>query len=135
MNFTGWENYGLRAMLNITAHSAKGCTQASEIAQRQRIPPQYLQHVLTALRVEELIIGTRGQNGGYRLARPAESITAGCIFQALSGPLLPPELLLTDTIGTPKAQAVQQLWQAMYDALQTVSDGTTLQDLLHTKDT
>jgi len=114
MNFSGWESYGLRAMLDLAVYSTKGCTQANEIARRQGIPVHYLQHVLTALRVAELIIGTRGQNGGYRLARPPESITAACIFQALSGPLLPPTLLLVDNVGTQEAQAVQKLWQAVY---------------------
>ena len=47
---------------------------AAAIAERKRIPPRFVAHVLGDLVRAGLVIGSTGRRGGYRLAAPATDI-------------------------------------------------------------
>lgn len=134
MNFTAKEDYGLRAVLDLAVNSGAGPVQTREIASRQRIPEQFLEQLLAALRRAEVVRSTRGAGGGYSLAAPADKLTVGQVLRALSGPLVPPELITGEgdpaTRDIPEAAVVRGLWEEVRAALRKVADGTTLQDLL-----
>ncbi len=137
MNFTAKEDYGLRAVLDLAAHSGGGPVQTREIAARQQIPEQFLEQLLALLRRAEVVRSTRGAGGGYALANSASRITVGHVLRALSGPLIPRELLASEDalagIGgnlPSETAVVRGLWEAVHNALGAVCDGTTLQDLL-----
>ena len=134
MNFTAKEDYGLRAVLDLAACGGAEPVQTREIAQRQHIPEQFLEQLLAALRRAEVVRSTRGAGGGYTLAASADRITVGQVICALSGPLVPPELIASDSAtaarDTPESAVVRGLWLAFREALRGVADGTTLQDLL-----
>ena len=134
MNFTAKEDYGLRAVLDLAARGCAEPVQTREIAQRQHIPEQFLEQLLAALRRAEVVRSTRGAGGGYTLAAPADRITVGQVIRALSGPLVPPELVTSDNANaareTPESAVVRALWLAFREAIRGVADGTTLQDLL-----
>lgn len=133
MNFTAKEDYGLRAVLDLAAHAPGACgpIQTREIAQRQRIPEQFLEQLLAALRRAEVVRSTRGAGGGYALAAPPEKITVGQVLRALSGPFVPPELVEnggpSDTVET---AVIRGVWGTLREAIRSVADHTTLQDLL-----
>ena len=135
MNFTAKEEYGLRAVLDLAVHGGNGPVQTREIAQRQRIPEQFLEQLLAALRRAEVVRSTRGAGGGYSLAASPGQITVGNILRALSGPLVPTELVSGEgsdraTSELPETIIVRGLWAKMREAIRTVADGTTVQDLL-----
>ena len=134
MNFTAKEDYGLRAMLDLAVHAGDGPVQTREVAARQRIPEQFLEQLLAALRRAEVVRSTRGAGGGYTLAAAPDRITVGQILRALSGPLVPPELISGDadvsTRDIAEAEVVRGVWETIREALRQVADNTTLQDLL-----
>jgi len=135
MNFTAKEDYGLRAVLDLAVNDGNGPVQTREIANRQRIPEQFLEQLLAALRRAQVVRSTRGAGGGYALAAPARQITVGQVLRALSGPLVPAELLSVvdpgnETRDVPEATVVRGVWSAFETAIRNVADGTTLQDLL-----
>ena len=138
MNFTAKEDYGLRAVLDLAAHAGRGPIQTREIAQRQRIPEQFLEQLLAALRRAEVVRSTGGAGGGYALAAPPDRLTVGQVLRALSGPLVPPELVEQPATSSPdegrqespESILVRGIWTAFADALCAVADRTTLQDLL-----
>ena len=135
MNFTAKEDYGLRAVLDLAVHTGGGPVQTREIAQRQRIPEQFLEQLLAALRRAEVVRSTRGAGGGYSLATSADRITVGHVLRALSGPLVPTELVTgeNDDPGTgdlPETAVVRGLWESIRAALRQVCDETSVQDLL-----
>lgn len=134
MNFTAKEDYGLRAVLDLAVHAGSGPVQTREIASRQRIPEQFLEQLLAALRRAEVVRSTRGAGGGYALAVPPSQITVGQVLRALSGPLVPTELVTGEgdeaTRDLPEAVVVRSVWEGIRSAIRTVADGTTLQDLL-----
>ncbi len=59
MNFTAKEDYGLRAVLDLAVNDGAGPVQTREIAQRQRIPEQFLEQLLAALRRADSSISRR----------------------------------------------------------------------------
>jgi FeS assembly SUF system regulator len=60
---------------------------AAALAAATRIAPPTVSKVLKSLQRARLVNSTRGLHGGYLLARPATSISAAAILDALEGPL------------------------------------------------
>ncbi len=54
-----------------------------DLAERQNIPPKYLEQVLTRLKKGEFIKSKKGPNGGYSLSRPPKGITVGEIIRVM----------------------------------------------------
>ena len=130
VNFTAKEDYGLRAVLDLAAHAGAGPVQTREIAQRQHIPEQFLEQLLAALRRAEVVRSTRGAGGGYGLAAAPDRITVGHVLRALSGPLVPTELLERQNDETTESALVRGVWDALSGSIAQVADGTTIQNLL-----
>jgi Rrf2 family protein len=79
--------YGLLAVVDLALNAGASAVQAVEIADRQSIPKQYLDQLLLLLRKAGLVESSRGRQGGYKLARPADSITLLDVIVALEGPV------------------------------------------------
>lgn len=58
-----------------------------QVAERRRIPVQFLEQLFSTLRRAGILASHRGAKGGYTLARPAEEITVLDVVQALDGVL------------------------------------------------
>lgn len=67
---------------------------AAGLAEATRIGAPTVSKVLKQLQRAGLVTSTRGLHGGYQLARPAASISAAAILDALEGPVT-----LTDCSG------------------------------------
>ena len=88
MNITAKSRYGLKIMMDLT-EVVEGLAQRSDIAARQGIPLDYMDHVQSRLRDAGLIASTRGRSGGYRLARGADSVSMLEIFMAVEDSFQP----------------------------------------------
>ena len=55
---------------------------ARTLAERERLPADYVEQILLKLRRAGVVDSVRGARGGYHLARPAESITVKDVIQA-----------------------------------------------------
>jgi len=60
---------------------------AASLAERTRIAAPTVSKLLKQLQRAGLVTSTRGQHGGYQLARPAAQISAAAILDALEGPV------------------------------------------------
>ena len=80
--------YGLLALVDLALQGQDEPVQAADIARRQGIPKQYLDQLLMILKRSGLVSSLRGRRGGYRLSRPARSITLLEAITALEGPLV-----------------------------------------------
>ena len=81
--------YGLKAMAHLAQFPPGEFTHVVEIAEKQRIPKRFLNAILFELRSFGFVSSRMGKNGGYTLARGAETITVGEIVRAIDGPLAP----------------------------------------------
>ena len=80
------EDYALRAALELAIADGGPLTR-EQIAQSQGIPNAFLQNILIEMRKAELVEAQRGRDGGFRLARPASSISVADVVRAVSGPV------------------------------------------------
>ena len=80
-------DYALRAAAELAAANGDGLVKADLIAQAQGIPLKFLLNILNELKQDEIVRSQRGSEGGYRLARPADSITLGDVVRAVEGRL------------------------------------------------
>ncbi len=74
---------------------------------------------------------TRGNAGGYALARPAAQISLGDVFRAVDGPLAEVRGLRPhDMTYQPPADHLPTVWVAVRASLRRVLDETTLAGVL-----
>ena len=81
--------YALRVMLDMAEHGGGEWLCLRDIAQRQQLSKKYLESIMAALSRAELVEGTVGRSGGYRLTRPPEEYPVGEILRAVEGDLSP----------------------------------------------
>ena len=79
MKFSTRDRYALRLMVELANHP-KDLVPLKEISDAQGISLKYLEQIVTPLSKAGLLGSVRGAQGGYRLLRPAEDITAGEIL-------------------------------------------------------
>jgi Rrf2 family protein len=80
--------YGLRAMLLLARQDRNAAPlPMSRIAVEAQVPRKFLEIILTDLKVADLVVSTRGKQGGFHLARPAHLISFGDIIRVIEGPL------------------------------------------------
>jgi Rrf2 family protein len=134
MRFTAQEEYGLRCLLQIARAPGGGLT-IPEIAEREALTPAYVGKLMRVLREVGLVESTRGQKGGYRLARPPEQILLGKALAALGGRLYSKDFCGRYT-GTQLACvhsvdcSIRSLWTALDAVVERALSGMTLSDLL-----
>ena len=80
--------YGLRAAIYM-AKNPDVYLQARTIAENADVPLKFLEAILLELRHKQLVETRRGVQGGYKLTKTADDITAGQIIRVLDGMLAP----------------------------------------------
>ena len=83
MKLTTRSHYSVKALLDLTLHAPHQPISVATIAQRQGLPPPYLEKLLIDLRRADIVESVRGPQGGYRLAKPASQIFLGQILEAV----------------------------------------------------
>lgn len=85
MRLSARVDYALRAAIELAA--ATGPRTVEQLAAAQDIPQKYLEAILGELRRGGILRSQRGPDGGYRLARPADTISIAHLIRALDGEL------------------------------------------------
>ncbi|MFJ8153687.1 RrF2 family transcriptional regulator [Streptomyces sp. NPDC094468] len=127
MRISARADYAVRAALELAAAVGDSSLKAEAIASAQGIPHKFLEGILGDLRRGGLVVSRRGGNGGYRLARPADTIAIADVIRVVDGPLVsvrgvrPPEL----TYGGP-AESLLPLWIAVRANVRKILGEVTL---------
>lgn len=79
--------YAVRALFDIAFYNEGRPTQVKDIADRQGIPPRFLEQIFQELKRAGIVGSKRGPQGGYLLAQSAEAIRLGDVVRALEGPI------------------------------------------------
>jgi Rrf2 family iron-sulfur cluster assembly transcriptional regulator len=61
------------------------CLSKQEIAAREGLTPAYVQQLMGTLQTAGLVIGIRGKQGGFKMARAPESITVAETLRVMEG--------------------------------------------------
>jgi Rrf2 family cysteine metabolism transcriptional repressor len=128
--------YGIRAILELAENYGKGPLQLRAIAQSQEISIKYLEQLMALLKSAGFVRSIRGSKGGYILAKAPNQIRLIDVFNALEGPVVTTECLDNNSYCQRVADCVaRQVWVEVQQAIMTVLQSKTLQDLVDkTKD-
>ncbi len=127
--------YGIRVLVTLARADEGTCLSLSEIARREKLPHAYLEQLVGDLRRAGLVNATRGQAGGYSLARPAAETAMADAVRALDGPLLDmPCAGSTDQehCDRPQPCSVHEVFQRVYESLSASLGSTSLAEVVAT---
>ena len=139
MLFSTKAEYGVRLMVELGRQPGSEPVALSAVAEAERLPLSYLEHLVAKLRQAELVTSTRGAHGGYQLARPAEQISMDEVVEALEGQIAPMEcfhmtpegkVLCSHEADGDHACATKLLWTRVQGGVNKALSGTTLADLV-----
>lgn len=126
--------YGLRAVLDLAVHTKDEAVALSQVAERQGISINYLEQLIAKLKKSGIVLGIRGAQGGYLLARPAEEISIGEILRALEGDLNPVDCSEVTNSDNPCSQSdscvTKYVWKRISDSINDAVDGIMLSELV-----
>lgn len=112
MLFSKKLHYAVEAVLYIAYNTGSGPINSRDIAQRQGLPPRYLEQLMQRLVKAGILRGIRGPHGGYVLAVERRRITVGDVCDVLRDDKEEDD----DYAGTPLGnRIVMPLWEAAYD--------------------
>jgi Rrf2 family protein len=90
----------------------------AQVAERRRIPVQFLEQLFSTLRRAGILTSHRGAKGGYTLAKPPEEITVLEVVQALDG-----------VVGEEGKEA-GGIWEQGVEALRETFRSNTIADIV-----
>ena len=130
MRLSNKGRYGVRAVFDIAFHNHGKATQIKDIAERQSIPPRFLEQIFQDLKKAGLVRSKRGPKGGYQLARPPKEINLGDIVRALEGPIQLTAPREAQRSGDATSRAVtEQVFREVGDRIEGCFDAVSIEDL------
>jgi Rrf2 family protein len=122
MNISVKGEYALHAVFDLALQPPGEPVRIADIARRQQIPQKFLELILAGLKQGGFVESRRGAEGGYLLAKPADSIIVGDVIRFMEGA----------RNGKPRENPnspFAQLWESVDDAVSRVVDHTSFGDL------
>ncbi len=133
MLITQRHKYALRAVFELAKHRDGGQTKLADIAENQAIPLRFLEVIMAQLKGSGLVASKRGCHGGYALLIPPERVTVGTIFRFIDDRQSQDRCdICIARDGCPLYDncAFKPMWDRVCQAIYSVYDETTIQDLL-----
>jgi Rrf2 family cysteine metabolism transcriptional repressor len=125
MNISLKGEYALQAIFDLASQPGGEPVRIADIARRQKIPQKFLESILAGLKQAGFVESRRGAEGGYLLARAADSLTVGEVLRSIE--------------STPKGQSrsrrktetpFTEMWRQVDYAVSEIIDKTTFAGLL-----
>ncbi len=139
MRITTWAEYGLICALHLARRAAEGPVTSREIAEREKLPADYVEQILLRLRRAEVVRSVRGAHGGYMLARPPSLISVRDVISASEF-----ETFDLHCVSHPVDDArcaassecsIRPVWVMLQQKIDNVLESVHLSDLLHDEPT
>ena len=124
--------YAMQLMLDLARYNTGEPISLKDISKRQEISEKYLEQIISLLNKGGFVRSVRGAQGGYLLNRDPKDYKVGEILRITEGDLAPVVCLDQNSMECEKRTgcATVRLWQMIDDAVSSVVDKVTLQDLL-----
>ena len=124
--------YAIRVLIDLAEHRGEAFTPMKEVAKRQEISLKYLEKIMPLLSKANLVEGTHGKGGGYRLTMEPEGYRVGDILRLTEVDLAPVACLSEPVNTCPRASFCRTLpmWQKYYEMTLSYFDSITIRDLM-----
>lgn len=124
--------YAVMAMADLAKYAGGEALPLSAIAERQQISLAYLEQLFSKLRRAGLVESARGRSGGYRLGRPAASISVAEIMAAVDEGIRMTRCHGEDTTPCVAGQRclTHGLWDALGEQIAAFLEAITLREVI-----
>ena len=124
--------YALRLMIDLAMNSVGEPVSLKDVAKRQGISEKYLEQIISVLNRAGYVKSIRGAQAGYLLRRAPEEYTVGMILRLTEGSLAPVTCVEDGDFPCERQEncVTVILWKKINDAINSVVDSITLQDLV-----
>jgi Rrf2 family protein len=124
-------DYAVRAMIELVDGAEDKPVKGELVSSSQDIPLRFLENILSELRHAGLVQSRRGTDGGYWLAKPADSITIADIVRAADGPLATVRGEPADELDYAEdAKPLQEVWIALRANIREILETVSLADVV-----
>ncbi|MCB0630619.1 MAG: Rrf2 family transcriptional regulator [Saprospiraceae bacterium] len=135
MKISAQDEYGLRILLRIARSEPEEGLSIAQLSELEGLSNAYIAKLTRTLRLAGFISSTRGQKGGYVLAKPMDEIVIKDVLDALGGALFQEDFCQDYTGGLKLCTnsvdcSVRSLWQMVQMAVDRVLEKVTLEDLI-----
>ena len=118
--------YALLLMTDLAEQDPSKYVALKILSHRHNLSIKYAEQILMQLSKTRLVVGLRGNNGGYRLAKTPDQYTAGEILRAMEGNLSPKGVSEGNTVSSVGNDA---FWQGFDEAVNQYVDSITLEQI------
>lgn len=135
VRITTLAEYGVICALHLAKRVGEGPVTGRDIAERERLPADYVEQILIRLRRAGLVKSTRGAHGGYALAKAPLEISVRDVIAAselqtfdlhcVSHPVE------EERCSASHSCSIRPVWLLLQQKIDSVLDGVRLSDLLH----
>jgi len=123
-------DYAIRAMIHLASIPPGTVVPFREIGRQMDVPEDFLAKIMKTLVDQGVVRSTRGPRGGYKLARPAETINVLEIIEAAEGPVAVNVCLDDDDACSRQSFCTMtSVWREGQERMLDVFRGTTLASL------
>ena len=135
MKLSAQEEYGLRCLVQLGRQGAGRSLTIAELSHLEGISPANVAKIMRVLRRSDFVKSTRGQAGGYALARAADQVVVGAVLAALGGRLFDARFCERHT-GSERLCAhltdcsIRPVWRQVQEVVDQLLGKLTLQHLL-----
>lgn len=135
MRITTLAEYGVICALHLAKRYGEGPVTGRDIAERERLPVDYVEQILLRLRRADIVKSTRGARGGYALARDPQAVSVRDVIAASE--LQTFDLhCVTHPVEEERCSAahtcsIRPVWILLQSKIDAVLEGVRLADLLH----
>ena len=122
--------YALRVMIDLAVNDKGDYVSLKDISNRQAVSLKYLEQIMAMLNKAGYVKSTRGNNGGYRLAKSPEEYKVGDILRKTEGDLAPIACVNGEECGKRENCKTFKFWQGLDNVINEYVDSKTLADLI-----
>jgi Rrf2 family cysteine metabolism transcriptional repressor len=133
MKLTSRSEYALLALVHLARNQSENYISVQTIAAAQKIPPKFLEQILLTLKRAHFVRSTKGQRGGYQLAKAPNQVTLAEVIRLFDGALAPTDSVSKNFYESTPAEKEASLVRVFTDIRNYISnklEGTTIADLL-----
>lgn len=135
MKLTTKGRYAILIMLNLAEHYEKDeFLSLKEIAEEENISLKYLEKIMLNLKKENLVLSSRGWEGGYKLASKPSNYRLGDILLIAEHDLSPASCVKSENSCAKKSTCkTYPIWDDLNRALMDYLNSKTLADYIERK--
>ncbi len=118
--------YALLLMTDLAEQDPTKYIALKLLCHRHNLSAKYAEQILMQLSKAGLVVGLRGNNGGYKLSKTPDKYTAGEILRAMEGDLSPKGIAENNTVSS---VGNDEFWKGFDEAINNYVDSISLEKI------